>query len=126
MCQVVDQNEALANGGFPVVGSRPSTPFRPGGLVVSNGDEPIVVAALALLEADRAAMVDLLERSGRPHPTGAITTSEDCLTDSVRFTSRSPTRGQLREAVVVQVPSNQSGGLDPTLKTQIHARPRIA
>jgi bifunctional non-homologous end joining protein LigD len=88
---------------LPVAGWRPSTPFRPGGLIVAEDGEPIGVASLALPEAERAALVGLLERYGRSHPTGAIIIPKDCLAATVRFTSRTPTHGLLREATVVAV-----------------------
>jgi ATP-dependent DNA ligase len=97
---------------FPVVGWRPSTRLRPGGLIVAERGEPIGTASLAVPESDRAALVALLERYGRSHPTGAITIPENCLAATVRFTSRTPTHGLLREATVVGVhpTSRQSGG----------------
>jgi bifunctional non-homologous end joining protein LigD len=88
---------------FEVVGWRPSTPFRAGGLIVAEGGEPIGVASLALPAAERAALVGLLERYGRHHPTGATSIPEDCLAATVRFTSRTSTHGLLREATVVAV-----------------------
>jgi ATP-dependent DNA ligase len=88
---------------FAVVGWRPSTPFRPGGLIVAEGGEVVGVASPAMPEVERAALVDLLQRYRRSHPTGAITIPEDCLAATVRFTSRTPTRGLLREAAVTGV-----------------------
>jgi ATP-dependent DNA ligase len=88
---------------FAVVGWRPSTPFRPGGLIVAEGGEVVGVASLAMPEAERTAVVDLLQRYGRSHPTGAITIPEDCLTATVRFTSPTPIHRLLREATVVAV-----------------------
>jgi ATP-dependent DNA ligase len=99
-------------GNFGVVGWRRSTPFRPGGLIVAEGGEHIGTASLALPEPERATLVALLERYGRHHPTGAVTILEDCLVATVRFTSRTPTHGLLREAAVfgVHSASRQSGG----------------
>jgi bifunctional non-homologous end joining protein LigD len=88
---------------FEVVGRRPSTPFRPGGLIVSEGGEVIGTASLAMPETERVALVDLLQRYGRSHPTGTLTIAEDCLSATVRYTSRTPTHGLLREAIVVAV-----------------------
>jgi hypothetical protein len=64
---------------------------------------PIGTASLTFAEAERTALVALLERYGRSHPTGTITIPEDCLTATVRFTRRAPTHRVLREAVVVGV-----------------------
>jgi bifunctional non-homologous end joining protein LigD len=95
-------------GVFSVVGWRPSTPFRPGGLIVAEGGEPIGVASLAMAEPERAAVVDLLHRYGRSHPTATVTIPEDCLAATVRFTSRTPSRGLLCEASVIAVhPASQ-------------------
>ena len=58
---------------FRVAGWRPSTPSRPGGLILVEGDGPIAVATLALADKDRQDLVDLLHRWGRRHPTGAVT-----------------------------------------------------
>jgi hypothetical protein len=61
------------------------------------------VASLALPHAERTALVDLVRRYGRQHPTGAVTIPEECITATVHYTSRTPTHGILREAVVVAV-----------------------
>jgi bifunctional non-homologous end joining protein LigD len=90
---------------FEVVGWRPSTPFRPGGLIVSEDGDVVGTASLAMPETERVALVDLLQRYGRSHPTGTITIPVDCVTAWVRFTSRTPVHGLLREATVVAVHS---------------------
>ena len=72
-------------------------------LIVAEGGDPIGTASLALPESERAALVALLERYGRRHQTGAITIPEDCLVATMRFTTRTPTHGLLREATVVAV-----------------------
>ena len=101
---------------FQVAGWRPSTSSRPGGLILAEDDEPIAVATLALADSQRSALVDLLHRYGRRHPTGAVTIPDDCLTATVRYTSRTPTHGHLREAFVLavqpagEVSRFQSGG----------------
>jgi ATP-dependent DNA ligase len=96
---------------FEVVGWRPSTPFRPGGLIVAEGGEPIGTASFALPGEERAAVADLLERYGRHHPSGTITIPEDCLTATVRFTSPTPTHGLLGEAAVIGVhPARRQSG----------------
>ena len=76
---------------FQVAGWRPSTTTRPGGLVLAENDDPIAVATLALADNKRAVIVELPHRYGRQHPTGTITVPDDCLTATVRYTSRTPT-----------------------------------
>jgi bifunctional non-homologous end joining protein LigD len=88
---------------FRVGGWRPSTASRPGGLILVEDDHPIAVATLAIADKDRHNLVDLLHRYGRQHPTGAVTIADDCLTATVRYTSRTPTHGHLREAFVIAV-----------------------
>jgi ATP-dependent DNA ligase len=112
------------SGVFPVVGWRPSTPFRPGGLIVAEDSHVVGVASLVMPEVERAALVELLLRYGRSHPTGAVTIPEDCLAATVRFTSRTPTLGQLREATIVAVhPVNQPSAADPNVAHQ--SRPQM-
>jgi hypothetical protein len=92
-----------------VVGWRPSTPSRPGGLILAEDDDPMAVASLALADSQRAALVELLHRYGRRHPTGTVTIPADCLTATVRYTARTPTHGHLREAFVLAVhPAGQT------------------
>ena len=88
---------------FQVAGWRPSTASRPGGLILAEHDDPIAVATLAIADKERSALIDLLRRYGRRHPTGTITIPGDCLTATVRYTSRTPTHGHLREAFVLAV-----------------------
>ena len=88
---------------FQVAGWRPSTSSRPGGLILAEDDQPIAVATLAIADKERQDLVDLLHRYGRRHPTGTVTIPEDCLTATVRYTSRTPTHGHLREAFVIAV-----------------------
>jgi hypothetical protein len=78
-------------------------PLTPGGLIIAEGGEAIGAASLALPDAERTALVDLLRRYGRQHPTGAVTIPEECITATVHYTSRAPTHGILREASVVAV-----------------------
>jgi hypothetical protein len=54
---------------FQVAGWRPSTPSRPGGLILAEDEDPIAVATLAVAVKERAVLVDLLHRYGRQHPT---------------------------------------------------------
>jgi hypothetical protein len=86
-----------------VAGWRLSTPARPGGLLLADDGEPIGLAGLALPEDQQAALIDLLRRYGRSHPTGTVTIPPDCLQAVVQYTARTPTHGQLREAVVVAI-----------------------
>jgi hypothetical protein len=58
-----------ATGWFDVVGWRPTTPDRPGGLVVAQGDDVVGVAVVALPAAERPGLADLLGRYGRRDPT---------------------------------------------------------
>ncbi len=97
---------------FQVAGWRPSTPSRPGGLIVVEDDHPIAVATLALGDKDRQDLVDLLHRYGRRHPTGAVTIADDCLSAVVRYTSRTPTHGHLREAFVIGVRPSDDVAVD--------------
>jgi hypothetical protein len=86
-----------------VVGRRPSTPTRPGGLIPDDNADPVGVATLAMPDDERRALVDLIQRYGRQHPTGTITIPEDRTKAVVHYTSRTPTHGQLREAFVVSI-----------------------
>jgi hypothetical protein len=71
-----------------VAGWRPSTPGRPGGLIVTDGEHPVGVATLALPAAEKEALLGLIRRCGRCHPTGTITVPEGCLEAVVEYTSR--------------------------------------
>jgi bifunctional non-homologous end joining protein LigD len=90
-------------GTLPVVGWRPSTPARAGGLILADKGEPVGRAALAMPEDERRALVDLLQSYGRHHPTGTVTIPEDRIQAVVQYTSRTPTHGHLREAFVVSI-----------------------
>jgi bifunctional non-homologous end joining protein LigD len=107
---------------FQVAGWRPSTASRPGGLILAEDDEPIAVATLALADKDRQDLVDLLHRYGRQHPTGTVTIPDNCLTATVRYTSRTPTHGHLREAFVLAV---QPAGQNPNLSRAPAAVPGL-
>ena len=95
-----------------VAGWRPSTPARPGGLILAEHGEPIGVGALAMPERQRVALIDLLQRYGRHHPTGVVTIPEDRIQATVHYTARTPTHGHLREAFVVAVEPIGSDGID--------------
>ena len=97
---------------FQVGGWRPSTSSRPGGLILVEDDAPVAVATLAIADKDRQDLLDLLHKYGRQHPTGTVTIPGDCLTATVRYTSRTPTHGNLREAFVLAV---QPAGQKPSL-----------
>jgi hypothetical protein len=70
---------------------------------VAEGGEPFDTASLALPETDRTALVDLLQRYGRSHPTGTTTILDHYLVPRVRLTSRTPTHRLPREPVIVAV-----------------------
>jgi bifunctional non-homologous end joining protein LigD len=91
------------SGEFEVIGWRPSSPARPGGLILAEQGEPIGVATVALPDPERVALVDLLRRAGRHHPSGAVTIPAGCIVATVAYTSRTPTHGLLREAAVLAV-----------------------
>jgi ATP-dependent DNA ligase len=94
---------------FQVGGWRPSTSSRPGGLILVENNDPVAVATLALANKERQELIDLLHKYGRQHPTGTVTIPADCLTATVRYTSRTPTHGHLREAFVLAVhPAGQT------------------
>src|SRR5689334_9629391 len=78
---------------FRVGGWRPSTPSRPGGLILVEDDHPLAVATLAIADKDRQELVDLLHKYGRRLPTATVTIADDCLSATVRYTSRTPTHG---------------------------------
>ncbi len=61
------------------------------------------MATLAIADKERQDLVDLLHRYGRRHPTGTVTVPNDCLSATVRYTSRTPSHGHLREAFVLAV-----------------------
>jgi bifunctional non-homologous end joining protein LigD len=86
-----------------VAGWRPSTASRPGGLILVDDGQFVGVATLALSEVQRHALLELIERHGRRHPTGTVTIPEDALKATVHYTCRTPTHGHLREAFVVAV-----------------------
>jgi bifunctional non-homologous end joining protein LigD len=86
-----------------VTGWRPSTPGRPGGVLVADGGERVGVGTLSMPEEQRAALRGLLERYGQRDPTGTVTIPVDCIQAVVHYTSRTPTHGYLREGFVVSV-----------------------
>lgn len=90
-------------GRFAVAGWRPSSPSRPGGLILADADGLVGVATVSLPETERAGLVALIGRYGQRHPTGSLTIPPDCVTATVRYSSRTPTHGHLREAAVVAV-----------------------
>lgn len=83
---------------FDVAGWRPSTPGRPGGLVVAHGDDVVGVAVVALAQAERSGLADLVERYGCRHPTGTVTLPAGALSARVSFMAR-PGVTMLREGV---------------------------
>ena len=85
-----------------VVGWRPTTPARPGGLVVAHGDDVVGVAAVALPAAEKAALAALIDRYGHRHPSGTTTLPPGALCAEVSFMAR-PGVALLREAVAHQL-----------------------
>jgi ATP-dependent DNA ligase len=95
---------------FQVAGWRPSRPGRPGGLLIAEAGEPVGLATLAVSEDQRAALVELLRRYGRSHPTGTITIPSDCIQAVVRYTSRTPNpRAPARSVVLAIEPAGSVG-----------------
>jgi hypothetical protein len=86
-----------------VAGWRPSVPGRPGGVLLADDGEWVGVGTLSLGEDERAALIGLMERYGQRHSSGTVTIPPDCMTAVVRYMSRTPTRGHLREAFVVSI-----------------------
>jgi len=58
---------------FQVAGWRPSTPSRPGGLILAEHGEILGVATLAISDEQRTGLVELIQRYGQRHPTGSVT-----------------------------------------------------
>jgi hypothetical protein len=97
-----------------VAGWRPSTPGRPGGLILTENGENIRLATLAMPEPQRIALIRLLQRYGRQHPTGTITIPDDCIQALVHYTARTPTHRRLREAFVMAIePAGNTSALRP-------------
>ncbi len=88
---------------FQVAGWRPSTSSRPGGLILAEDDEPIAVAALAIPDKDTTGSRRPAAPLRSPSPHRPVTIPDSCLTATVRYTSRTPTHGHLREAFVLAV-----------------------
>jgi hypothetical protein len=72
-------------------------------VLLADRSEWVGVGTLNLPADQRAALIDLMERYGQRHFSGRITLPTDCIQAVVHYTSRTPTRGQLREAVVMSV-----------------------
>jgi hypothetical protein len=98
-----------------VAGWRPSVPGRPGGVLLADKGEWVGMATLSLPAEQRAAPVDLIERYGLRHRTGTITIPLDCIQAVVHYTSRTPTRRQLREAFVVSIETAE----EPTIENDL-------
>jgi hypothetical protein len=102
------QGRAKAAGGrLTTVHTRP-----PGELILAEHGEPIGVGTLAIPESQRVALIDLLERYGRQHPSGTILISDDRIQAIVHYTLRTPTHGHLREAFLVAVEPIGADGPD--------------
>ena len=94
-----------------VAGWRPSTPARPGGLILAKEGEPIGVGTLAMPERQRVALVDLLQRYRRHHPSGVVMVPEKPHPGH-RALHRPHAHGHRREAFVVAVEPIGSDGID--------------
>jgi bifunctional non-homologous end joining protein LigD len=81
-------------GLFQVAGWRPSSPRRPGGLILAENGEFVGVATIALTDPQRSALVEMLRSLGDQHPSGAVTIPADCVAATVSFTARTPTYGR--------------------------------
>ena len=88
---------------FQVAGWRPSTPSRPGGLIVAEDDQPIAVATLAIADRNGPLSSTCFTATAGNTPPAPSPSPIDCLTATVRYTSRTPTHGHLREAFVLAV-----------------------
>ena len=62
-------------------------------------------AVLALPGPAREALASVLERYGARHPTGTLTVPAGCVEVEVRYTTRTPTNGLLREAAAIGIPN---------------------
>ena len=81
-----------------VAGWRPSTPARPGGLILAEHSKPIGVGVLAIPERQSVALIDLLQRYGRRNPLGSILIPDDRIQAIGHYTARTPIHGHLRDA----------------------------
>jgi bifunctional non-homologous end joining protein LigD len=90
-------------GVFQVVGWRPTTKNRMGGLIVAEDSQGVGIAGLALPEPQRSAVVELICAHGRHHASGYVTIPVGTITATVSYTARTPTHGRLREAVASAV-----------------------
>jgi hypothetical protein len=94
-------------GTFDVQGWRPATASHPAELLLADGDDWVGTAILAIPPAERAPFVEFVQRYGHPSGPDLFRLPHGCLSAAVRYTSRTPTRRQLREAVVTSIaPAN--------------------
>jgi len=91
---------------FQVAGWRPSTPSRPGGLIVADDDQPVAVTIVAIPDKDRQDLVDLLRRHRR-HPT--VTIPDSCLTTNPRLHLPEPHSGVSPRSVRSSRPTSRTG-----------------
>jgi hypothetical protein len=90
-------------GTFDVQGWRPATASHPAELLLADGDDWVGTAILAIPPAERAPFVEFVQRYGHPSGPDLFRLPHGCLSAAVRYTSRTPTRRQLREAVVTSI-----------------------
>jgi hypothetical protein len=82
-------------------------------LILAEHGEPIGVGALAMPGHQRVALIELLQRYGRHHPTGVVMIPEDRIQATVHYTARTPPHGK-----------PWSLGWSPSAQTALTLRPR--
>jgi bifunctional non-homologous end joining protein LigD len=90
-------------GIFEVLAWRPSTSSRHAELILGEDGEVVGAASIGLARDKRTVLVNLLDRYGKEGLGGVVSLPSASLMATVRYGSRTPTRGRLREAVVTAV-----------------------
>jgi hypothetical protein len=99
---------------FQVVGWQPPSPAKPGTIVRAEHDDRIGLAAMALPENQRSVLIDLLQRHRCRHPADKITHLANCSQAVMHCTSRTPTHGHTRDAIVVSLEPAEGATRFPT------------
>ena len=86
-----------------VAGWRPPHSPRPAGLLIAQNGQRVGVAVAALPAGQRQLLAELLVRYGHRHATGTLSLPGELLEAEVHYSSRTPTRGVLREAVAYRL-----------------------